>query len=710
MQQVFRSTTNTIGFIYDCVETMYASEAIKELETKSEKTLEIRKDELGDPTKNENDAGFYVTIKKNASSPTLNLANFKDEMKRDLSENNKEVSNFINLLNSYHAREIGFTVFGSGIIFKMDKTIVEHINGHEDFEGYDKGVKIIDQRVSNDLVPTPAFSVDVKAGTFFKPITMEQSLLQYFGITQSGLAEPRGDLLPRMSRYVKGLSFCANYSGRVYTCSGLSNVPISQIKFIRDGKEITVAEYLKGNSKIKRLNVRYPGVRVLKTNIKDGVKQTAELIFPLEECQILKNQRVPREKQSLKGPLLKPFVRFPKISQSFNNMQLNREHYKAFFKLFGVSLSTTPKSVTAIPRNAPGIFAEKGSVNMKQSTWFLTANDFLVKGSRRFIDIIFTSKAQSQVENITRMNVIRKLNLKMGGLNYRVVPEACARDKWISNENMLIVSYDVAHPGRVNTNEAVMVPSVVGFSFNGASHKEAFIGDFHYQYPKREQVDSNILKTRMKWMVEKFLKNRNKYPGMILIIRDGVSEGQYPMVMTEELTAIRKACQEIINEKNVKGWSPKFSLVIATKRNSSRFFLQEGNNISNVKPLTVIDRDVTRPNINEAYIVSARAINGTSKPVCYQLLVDEIGFKNMDEFEAFMLALTFHHQICESPISLPEPVYQADEFAKRGNALWKAYESTAPLLLKEDGSADFERMTERLAYWHSTLENMRINA
>ncbi|CAB3408771.1 unnamed protein product [Caenorhabditis bovis] len=314
-------------------------------------------------------------------------------------------------------------------------------------------------------------------------------------------------------------------------------------------------------------------------------------------------------------------------------------------------------------------------------------------------------------KRLTLQNVIRKINMKLGGLNYEIIPEISGRDKWISNENMLIVSYDVAHPGQVNTNECVMVPSVVGFSFNGASHKEAFVGDFHYQYPKKEQVESGILKRRMKWIIEKFVANRKRYPQMILIIRDGVSEGQYQMVLDDELNAMRTACQEVVNQKNLKNWSPKFAVVIATKRNPARFFNRLDSKISNVKPLTVIDRDITRANINEAYIVSANAFQGTANAVCYQLLRNEIGFKNMDEVEALMLALSYHHQICETPISLPEPVYQADEWAKRGNEMWNAYGQILNIPKVENQKcADFEFMTERLAYWHSPIGASRISA
>lgn len=39
---------------------------------------------------------------------------------------------------------------------------------------------------------------------------------------------------------------------------------------------------------------------------------------------------------------------------------------------------------------------------------------------------------------------------------------------------------------------------------------------------------------------------------------------------------------------------------------------------------------------------------------------------NEEEVQAFLNALCYEHQIVNSAVSLPEPVYQADEWAKRG--------------------------------------------
>ncbi|PAV90773.1 hypothetical protein WR25_13012 isoform B [Diploscapter pachys] len=321
----------------------------------------------------------------------------------------------------------------------------------------------------------------------------------------------------------------------------------------------------------------------------------------------------------------------------------------------------------------------------------------------------------------TAQNILLKLNCKIGGLNYQVIPESYSQNRWTNSKRVMFVGYDVAHPGPQSRDDVARKippssPSIVGFSFNGAPNPEAFIGDFHYQTPKQERVHEEMLHQRMKWMLKLFKKNRGDLPEVIFVTRDGISEGQYEMAMTMELPSLRDACTEFGEENDKPGYKPKFVLIIATKRHSTRAFLIEHNNrVNNPKPLTVIDNTITRPNISEFYLQSAKPIIGTGKPTYYQILVDDLNL-SMDEIQATMAALCFTHQIVNSPVSIPEPIYQADEWAKRGNQVWQAYEENYTLPHKKekgdysDFPIDFEVMTGRLSYWNSPLEMYRVNA
>ncbi|EYB95206.1 hypothetical protein Y032_0162g3407 [Ancylostoma ceylanicum] len=352
------------------------------------------------------------------------------------------------------------------------------------------------------------------------------------------------------------------------------------------------------------------------------------------------------------------------------------------------------------------------------------SHDFLKLMERKHL--IPTQQITSEVverlpkQHQSSLYIVSKMNLKLGGFNYAVVPESFAHNSWIARGETLVVGYDVAHPGKPSRDEIMnkmppQRPSVVGFSFNGTAQPECFIGDYHFQTPRKERVESLILNARFKWMLGLYSRHRGKWPRSILITRDGVSEGQYRMVVEEELGAIKEACEEFGRLNGEESWMPLFTVIIATKRHNARFFVQNGRIIENPKPATVVDTDVVRNDITEFYIQSHRPLQGTAKATSYQVIVDENNISS-DEIQSLMLALTFHHQISDAPVSIPEPVYQADEWAKRGKDIWKAYtDRHNAILMKERGEyaeypIDFEAMTKRLAFWNTKLENRRVNA
>ncbi|KJH49577.1 piwi domain protein [Dictyocaulus viviparus] len=453
------------------------------------------------------------------------------------------------------------------------------------------------------------------------------------------------------------------------------------------------------------------------------------------------------------------------------------------------------------------------------------SHDFLKLMERKYL--IPTQQITTEVayklprQSKTCANFVSKTNLKLGGVNYEVIPEPFAKNRWIMDGKTLFVGYDVAHPGKPTRDEIVnksppqmpsvvgvtitdggsaavfvldntlflrknrwimdgktlfvgydvahpgkpardeivkksppQMPSVVGFSFNGAVHPGNFIGDYHFQSPRKEEVEALVLIARFKWILSTFVKNREVWPESVVITRDGISEGQYGMVIENELKAVRYACQDFAKSQGRESWTPFFTVIVVTKRHNSRFFV-DNKRLENPKPATVVDTDVVRNDITEFYLQSHKAVQGTAKSTCYQILFDENNI-SMDEAQSLMLALTFNHQICDMPVSLPEPIYQADEWAKRGRNTWMAltkikeksdcfvisgavsdYNVTCIMKSKlfiankfrvllascrhnvifqqEKGNysklpIDFEAMTKRLSFWNTKLQDRRLNA
>ena len=75
---------------------------------------------------------------------------------------------------------------------------------------------------------------------------------------------------------------------------------------------------------------------------------------------------------------------------------------------------------------------------------------------------------------------------------------------------------------------------------------------------------------------------------LVVIYRDGVSDGQLSTVMEHELPQIIQTFPKIL-----EGYEPKLAVVVVKKRGNARFFQQDGRNIVNPPPGTVIDTTVT---------------------------------------------------------------------------------------------------------------------
>ena len=107
---------------------------------------------------------------------------------------------------------------------------------------------------------------------------------------------------------------------------------------------------------------------------------------------------------------------------------------------------------------------------------------------------------------------------------------------------------------------------------------------------------------------------QGRAPATVIYFRDGVSEGQFAQVIDQEVAAMKKAF--------LKLWtaSPKFLVVIASKRHHVRFFPQTGGDKnSNALPGTLVESGVTQPYENDFYLCAHAAIKGTARPVHYNV-------------------------------------------------------------------------------------------
>uniref|UniRef100_A0A915CUS1 Piwi domain-containing protein n=1 Tax=Ditylenchus dipsaci TaxID=166011 RepID=A0A915CUS1_9BILA len=329
-----------------------------------------------------------------------------------------------------------------------------------------------------------------------------------------------------------------------------------------------------------------------------------------------------------------------------------------------------------------------------------------------------TAEVLSKAGGATYGNIVNKINMKLSGLNYVPRIEKLAQKFELSSGKFLVIGYDVSHPTQSTAHEKFKIrekgvdfeslePSVVGICANYAKEPHNFVGDFFYQPARKEAVDPEALRSRMRWILSKLRENRpgDRFPPVIFVVRDGLSEGQFPMAVTKELPALKAGCRDVN-----PSYSPKFVFVIVTKRHNKRFFAKDQNNVVNTAPGSVIDRIVVRPDVPEFFMQSHRPLKGTAKIPQYALAVNEIAIST-DEVQAFLNALCHSHQIVNSAISIPAPVYQAHELAKRGRANYILYKQQCPAIIPKNGEMiDYDALTTLLAYGKDKMCNTRFTA
>ncbi|KAH7726422.1 piwi domain-containing protein [Aphelenchoides avenae] len=320
----------------------------------------------------------------------------------------------------------------------------------------------------------------------------------------------------------------------------------------------------------------------------------------------------------------------------------------------------------------------------------------------------------------TKSNILHKFNCKIFGLCYKPKIEPLAKRLELDTKHIFVMGLDVAHPAPASPHQLYSMrqkqinyqsydPSVVGITANYAKNIHTFAGDYFFQPSRREAIDPAFLQARTKWILAKYVENtKNPPPKVFFILRDGVSEGQIPMCVNDELPAIRQGCLDF--NANFK---PRFVLIIVSKRHNKRFWAKQGNRTVDTEPGSVVDTKIVRADVKEFYLQSHARLKGTVKIPQYVVPVDEANLST-DELEAFVNYLCHSHQIVSLGVSLPEPVYQAHELAKRGKNNYEELKNTAPNMIPRDPDnpqlLDFDALTARLAYRDHKLVSTRFTA
>ena len=229
-------------------------------------------------------------------------------------------------------------------------------------------------------------------------------------------------------------------------------------------------------------------------------------------------------------------------------------------------------------------------------------------------------------------NVALKVNLKRGGLN-----QMLAADKLdlIKDGKTMLVGIDVTHPSPGNVEGTPSIAAVVASTDKTCTQWPTSL---RAQEGRKETVV--YLQEMMNERLQLWRLKNPSLPENIIVYRDGVSEGQYQMILTTELDSINAAIAKLYPPKGKK---PKITIVVVGKRHHTRFYPTRTEDIAaeakpamggrqskpangNPKNGTVVDRGVTSERQWDFFLQAHHGLQGTARPAHYVVLKDDIKF------------------------------------------------------------------------------------
>ena len=257
-------------------------------------------------------------------------------------------------------------------------------------------------------------------------------------------------------------------------------------------------------------------------------------------------------------------------------------------------------------------------------------------------------------------NVLMKFNCKIGGTT-----SAIKARKPFFTEPTMIIGADVSHPA-----PGISQVSIAAITVSMDTTASRYCAAVQSNGVRRELIASDNVVNMTEPLIQRWMETvgGGRLPKHVYYFRDGVSEGGYIPLIQNEVADLKLAFSHKTNEN--KDLMPKFTIVVAEKRHHIRFFPPQGpgaDKNGNPVPGTIVDRDVTHPWENDVYLAAHSAIQGTSRPTHYQVIMDEANVP-VDKFQALLYEHCYQYQRATTPVSLFPAVYYAHLAAARAYA------------------------------------------
>jgi len=251
----------------------------------------------------------------------------------------------------------------------------------------------------------------------------------------------------------------------------------------------------------------------------------------------------------------------------------------------------------------------------------------------------------------TAQNLALKMNMKMGGINSKVLTDQTIYNVVVDQPTMFM-GIDVTHPSPLDKRS----PSVAAVVSNVDLTPMRFAATIKVQKHRREALV--YLVDVMRERLVSFYNATKIKPARIIVYRDGVAEGQFRQVIREELRGLREACLTLSTD-----YKPPITFIVTQKRHHTRLFCANESDANgrsrNIPPGTVVDNVISSPECFDFYLCSHAGIQGTSRPTRYHVLCDDSKFTS-DQLQMITYAMCHMYARCARSVSVPAPSYYAD--------------------------------------------------
>lgn len=183
------------------------------------------------------------------------------------------------------------------------------------------------------------------------------------------------------------------------------------------------------------------------------------------------------------------------------------------------------------------------------------------------------------------INIALQVTCKLGGQLWAVQ---------IPYKQCIIFGVDVFHhPTRKNL-------SVIGIVASLNVQCTTWYSQSFFQ-DKHEEI-TNTLRTGISNALKKFYEVNKFMPNQIFVYRDGVGDGQLPVVRHHEVPQVEQAVE--LYARYYKDSRPSVTYIVVQKRINVKVLVMKEGQVSNPPPGTVLDHTVTKSNYNDFFLIS----------------------------------------------------------------------------------------------------------